>query len=134
MSTPKPTSPFRRDPELEQELNVHLDSLRELGPEYTDGVADAFLQRVEQLIDQRVDERLSGASGRSAARRTSGGGSSVDHHGRKGERPGPGLLVGLAAISIPMLAIAGGIAHLAGIVAVCAVLLVFGLLILRRIE
>lgn len=134
MSTPKPASPFRRDPELEQELNVHLDSLRELGPEYTDGVADAFLQRVEELIDQRVDERLNGASRRSAARHGSSSHKIVADQHHKDEHHGPGLLVGLAAISIPMLAIAGGIAHLAGIVAVCAVLLVFGLLILRKID
>ena len=134
MSTPKPRSPFSRDPELEQELNVHLDSLRELGPEYTDGVADAFMQRVEQLIDQRVDERLSGASRGAARHHGSSGTGHVTGQSRKDEHHGPGLLIGLAAISIPMLAIAGGIAHLAGIVAVCAVLLVFGLLILRRID
>lgn len=134
MSTPKPASPFSRDPELEQELNVHLDSLRELGPEYTDGVADAFLQRVDQLIDQRVDERLNGMSRGSAARHHGSASKFVAQQSRKDEHHGPGLLIGLAAISIPMLAIAGGIAHLAGIVAVCAVLLVFGLLILRRID
>lgn len=134
MSAPKPASPFKRDPEIEQELNVHLDSLRELGPEYTDGVADAFLQRVEQLIDQRVDERLNAGNRRAASRHHHSREHFVERQGRNDEHHGPGLLIGLAAVSIPMLAIAGGIAHLTGIIAVCAVLVVFGLLILRRID
>jgi hypothetical protein len=47
-----------RDPDLQEEFEHHLDTLRDLGPAYTDTVAESLVERVDRLIDQRIEERL----------------------------------------------------------------------------
>ncbi len=53
-----------RDPDLQEEFEHHLDSLRDLGPAYTDTVAESLVERVDRLIDQRIEERLPRKVGR----------------------------------------------------------------------
>ena len=97
----------------QQELEATLAARRELGPEHEDELVAGFLQRIDQEIDRRVDDRLR----RLAPQKPRG---SVIH---------PGNL----ALCIPIVAIAGGIGHLAGlIVAFLALALVFGVAEYRR--
>ncbi len=53
-----------RDPDLQEEFEHHLDTLRDLGPAYTDTVAESLAERVDRLIDQRIEERLPRKAGR----------------------------------------------------------------------
>lgn len=78
-----------------------MQTLEDLGPEYTESVALALADRLEGLIDERVRQALD-AQG---ARRTT-----------FAERQR--FVLGILALSIPLLAIAGGIGGLAGILAV----------------
>src|SRR5688572_18701537 len=71
-----------------EELGVHLDALHELGPEYSDEVAAAFLKRLDLL--------------RPASART----------------PSTKTLAMVLGSGIPLTAIAGGIAGLPGITVV----------------
>ena len=99
--------------ETRQELEATLAARRELGPEHDEQLVAGFLDRIEKEIDRRVDERV---AQRTPARK----GGSVIH---------PGNL----ALCIPIIAIAGGIGHTAGlIVAFVALALVFGIAELRR--
>jgi Flp pilus assembly protein TadB len=101
-------------PETEEELAATLAARRELGPEHDEQLVAGFLDRIEKEIDRRVDQRL---AGRGPARRGSG---SALH---------PANL----ALCIPIVAIAGGIGHLAGlIVAFVALATVFLVTELRR--
>lgn len=54
--------------EIQKELKNHVAGLKEMGPEWEDAMLAAFLTRVEgqidQLVDQRVAERLQGAHSR----------------------------------------------------------------------
>ena len=96
----------------EQELKAVVEARKELGPEHEEQLIAGFLDRMDKEIDRRVDERL-------AAQR---------------RRPrGTTLHPGNLALCIPIVAIAGGIGHLPGlIVASLALALVFGLSELRR--
>jgi hypothetical protein len=99
--------------ETRQELEATLAARRELGPEHDEQLVAGFLDRIEKEIDRRVDERV---AQRAPARK----GGSVIH---------PGNL----ALCIPIIAIAGGIGHTAGlIVAFVALALVFLVSELRR--
>jgi glyoxylase-like metal-dependent hydrolase (beta-lactamase superfamily II) len=99
--------------ETRQELEATLAARRELGPEHDEQLVAGFLDRIEKEIDRRVDERV---AQRTPARK----GGSVIH---------PGNL----ALCIPIIAIAGGIGHTAGlIVAFVALALVFLVSELRR--
>ena len=99
-----------RDPELRKEAEATLAARRELGQELEPELVDAFVERVER----RLDERLSKA------------------------RPAPRdrrqefviTLVSLG-VAVPMLGIAGGTAGLPGVVAVCAALVLVNLLVRR---
>jgi hypothetical protein len=96
-----------RDDEVRKELDATLAARRELGPDHDEHLIAGFLDRIEHEIDRRVDERLA----RQAPRRR-GGGSPLH----------PGNL----ALCIPIVAIAGGIGHLRGlIVAFAALVIVF---------
>lgn len=53
-----------RDLDLQDEFDHHLDTLRDLGPAYTDTVAESLAERVDRLIDQRIEERLPRKAGR----------------------------------------------------------------------
>lgn len=93
-------------PGIQREVSLHVDALRELGPEYSDAVAASLLERLEPLIEAKIDERL-------------------------GKRGAPGKLdqrqVGALAITlglaIPLTPVAGGIAGLTGIAVVWAAIL-----------
>jgi hypothetical protein len=103
------------EPETREELEATLAARRELGPGHDEQLITGFLQRIEKEIDRRVDERVVARSPR--ARR----------HG------GSPLHPGNLALCIPIIAIAGGIGHLGGlIVAFAALVLVFVLAEVRR--
>jgi hypothetical protein len=104
------------EPESREELEATLAARRELGPGHDEQLITGFLQRIEKEIDRRVDERIVTRSPRSPRR-----------HG------GSALHPANLALCIPIIAIAGGIGHLGGlIVAFAALVLVFVLAELRR--
>jgi len=92
---------------------VTLAARQELGPQYDDQLVAGFLDRIEHELDRRVDERV--------ARRTPAK-----------RRPSP-LHPGNLALCIPLVAIAGGIGHVAGLItAFVALAIVFGVAEFRR--
>lgn len=96
-----------------QELEATLAARRELGPSHDAELVAGFLERIDREIDRKVEERV--ALQAPAKRRASP------------------LHPGNLALCIPLIAIAGGIGHVAGlIVAFLALGVVFGLAELRR--
>jgi hypothetical protein len=92
--------------ETKHELAATLAARRELGPEHERDLIDGFLDRIGREIDRRVDERV---AARAPAK-------------RRGSPLHPGNL----AICIPLVAVAGGIGGLPGlIVAFVALAVVF---------
>ncbi len=90
-----------------------LAARQELGPQHDDQLVAGFLDRIEHELDRRVDERV--------ARRTPAK-----------RRPSP-LHPGNLALCIPLVAIAGGIGHVAGLItAFVALAIVFGVAEFRR--
>ncbi len=104
----RPTQPKRPPvtPDAQQEISVHLDALRELGPGYSDAVAASLMERLEPLIEAKIDERL--------ARR--GGSGKIDQRQ-------VGALAITLGLAIPLTAVAGGIGGLTGIAVVWAAIL-----------
>jgi hypothetical protein len=97
----------------QEELEATLAARRELGPEHEAELVAGFLDRIDREIDRRVEERV-----RQLAPRRRGG--SALH---------PGNL----ALCIPIVAIAGGIGGVPGlVVAFLALVIVFGLAESRR--
>jgi hypothetical protein len=93
--------------QTKHELEATLAARRELGPEHDAHLIDGFLDRIEGEIDRRVDERV--ASRVPAKRRASP------------------LHPGNIAVSIPIVAIAGGIGGLPGLIAaLIALAVIFG--------
>ena len=84
--------------ETQQELAATLAARRELGPGHDDHLIEGFLQRIEVEIDRRVDERVERA---------------VRHLPRS--RGHGALNPETMAISIPIIAVAGGIGGTAGL-------------------
>lgn len=98
------------EPEVHQELDATLAARRELGPGHDEQLIEGFLERLEKELDRRVDERV-------AAR--------VSERTPSRQRGSP-LHPGNLALCIPIIAIAGGIGHLTGlVVAFVALALVF---------
>ena len=98
----------------EQELKAVVAARKELGPEHEDHLVAGFLERIEKEIDRRVDEKVRAL-------------------GPTRRRGGSALHPGNLALCIPIVAIAGGIGGLPGlIVAFVALALVFALSELRR--
>jgi hypothetical protein len=94
------------DSEAQTELEATLAARQELGLAHDDQLVAGFLDRIEHEIDRRVDERLAERGPR--------------------KRSGSVLHPGNLALCIPIIAIAGGIGHLAGlIVAFIALAVVF---------
>jgi hypothetical protein len=95
------------DAETRRELEATVEARRELGPTHDDDLIDAFLER----LDRRLADRGTDAVRSDKQRRA---------HQKE-------MTLGAMAISIPLIAIAGGIAGLAGIIAVCAALAVIAI-------
>ena len=101
------------EPRARQELEATIAARRELGPAHDAELIAGFLDRIEMEIDKRVDERV---AARTPAKR---GGSPIN----------PATL----GICIPIIAIAGGIGHTAGLItAFLALVIVFAVAELRR--
>jgi hypothetical protein len=97
----------------EQELRAAVEARKELGPEHEEHLVAGFVDRIEREIDRRVDAKLAAQQPR--------------------RRGGSALHPGNLALCIPIIAIAGGIGHTAGlIVAFVALALVFLVSELRR--
>jgi hypothetical protein len=96
--------------ETRDELEAAIAARAETGAELEAHVIDGFVERIEKRIDERAREL--------APKRKRGG---VD----------TGLALGSMALSIPLIAIAGGIAGLAGIVFVCAAIVLVNIIAAR---
>jgi hypothetical protein len=88
--------------ETRLELEATIAARRELGSEHDDELIAGFLDRIEQEIDRRVDERIAKQAPRG---------------------PGP-LNPATLGVCIPIIAIAGGIGHTAGLIAAFAALVI----------
>jgi hypothetical protein len=96
--------------EARQELEATLAARRELGPAHDAELVAGFVDRIEREIDRRVDERLA-----------------------KRVRGASALNPPTLGVCIPIIAIAGGIGGVAGLItAFVALVVVFGLAELRR--
>jgi hypothetical protein len=93
------------DHELHQELQATVAARKELEPAHERQLIEGFVERIGKQIDARVDERL---AQKRATRHRSG---SVLH---------PANL----ALCIPIVAIAGGIGGIAGLIVAFAALMV----------
>src|SRR5581483_9864292 len=91
------------DQETRQDLEATVAARRELGPNHEDELIAGFLERLERRVGRPAEDE------KALKRRRA--------HQKE-------MTLGGMAISIPLLAIAGGIAGLWGIVAVCAALAV----------
>jgi hypothetical protein len=101
------------DDHVRAELEASFEARRELGAAHEKEVIDGFVERLGKEIDRRVDERVAEVAPKKRR-------ASVLH---------PGNL----AICIPIVAIAGGIGHTAGlIVAFTALVIVFLVAELQR--
>jgi hypothetical protein len=77
------------------ELSSALAARRELGPEYEDAVVDAFVDKVERRLEERMK-----------------------HPARHAEPPMLAVPLGSLGLAIPLVGVAGGTAGLAGVIAV----------------
>ena len=89
------------DPQLRQDAEATLAARRELGPELEPQLVDAFVERVERRLDERLRERAPAK--------------------REKDKELALAIISLG-VAIPMIAIAGGTAGVAGVVAVCVAL------------
>jgi hypothetical protein len=82
------------------ELRAAMDARRELGRDYEDELVEAFADRLERRIQDRIDTRA------------------------RAPRKGPDSTIAFVSlgVAIPLLGIAGGTAGLPGIVVVCVAL------------
>jgi hypothetical protein len=101
------------EPEGRSELEATVAARRELGPAHDDQLIAGFLDRISKEIDRRVDEQVAA---------------------RVPAKPAPSPLnPATLGVSIPIIAIAGGIGGTAGlIVAFLALAFVFAVAELRR--
>ena len=97
----------------EQELKAVVEARKELGPEHEAHLVAGFLEKIDKEIDRRVDERIRALGPR---------------------KPRPSSLhPGTLGVCIPIVAIAGGLGGLAGLItAFVALAFVFALSELRR--
>ncbi len=99
---------------MAHELKASVQARRELDADMEDHIIEAFLARIESRVDARVSQQL----GKSGSR-------PVEH---KHDGADIGVIAGSFALSIPLVAIAGGIAGAIGIVAVMCALIAVNLL------
>ena len=101
------------EPTAKRELEVTVAARQELGAGHDDQLIAGFLDRIEHELDRRVDERV--------ARRT------------PAKRRGSPLHPGNLALCIPIIAIAGGIGGLTGLItAFIALAAIFAVAEFRR--
>jgi hypothetical protein len=101
------------EPTAKHELEVTLAARQELGPKHDDQLIAGFLDRIEHELDRRVDERV--------AQRV------------PAKRRGSPIHPGNIAVCIPIVAIAGGIGKLPGLIAAfIAIAFVFAVAEFRR--
>jgi hypothetical protein len=98
------------DGELRKETEATLHARLEVGRELEPQLVDRFVERIEQEIEHRAREQ--------AARQ------------RRPEHNAPmiPLALGSLGLAIPLIAIAGGIAKLPGVIAVCVAIVLVNLL------
>lgn len=90
------------------ELRATIGARAELGERMEPELIDAFIGRIERRIDERVESRLRGRMPVAPGRR-----------GRHGQTQNlTGRLAATLGLGIPLTAIAGGVAHADGVVAV----------------
>jgi hypothetical protein len=94
-----------------EELRAAIEARRELGADLEPQVVDAFLERIERRLDERVRDRM-------PAKQRS------EHE--------LALAIVSLGVSIPLIAIAGGTAGLAGVIAVCLALVLLNYFFRRR--
>ena len=100
------------EPTAKHELEVTLAARRELGSDHDDQLIAGFLDRIEHELDRRVDERVQRVPAK-----------------RRGSPIHPGNI----AVCIPIVAIAGGIGKLPGLIAAfIAIAFVFAVAEFRR--
>ncbi|MBD0338706.1 MAG: hypothetical protein ICV67_05400 [Thermoleophilia bacterium] len=87
------------------EAQAALEARRELGPAYEDQVVDALVEKIEQRLEAR----------RPAAR-----------------TPMPAIVIPSLALSIPLIAIAGGTAGVPGVALVCLAIVLVNYFAARR--
>jgi hypothetical protein len=87
-----------------EELSAALAARRELGPEYEDAVVEAFVDKIERRLEERM---------KTAPRRHQPSGLAVP--------------LGSLGIAIPLLGVAGGTAGIWGVVVVCIAIVVVNL-------
>ena len=97
--------------EVRDELQAAIEARNELGAELEPVIIDGFVERIEQRIAERDQDRA-----RALERRR--------EHQKE-------LLLGSMGLSIPLLAIAAIFTGLAGVIAVCVALGVIALVISR---
>ncbi len=89
------------------ELHAALEARRELGPEYERELVEAFAEKLEHRLDARLGKRQPVKRQR-------------DHE--------LALAIVSLGVAIPLIAIAGGTAGLAGVLAVCAAIVLVNVL------
>src|SRR5262245_62026561 len=99
------------DAVVENELRAALEARRELGDEMEPAVIDAFVARIEDRLDLRVEDKE-----RALKRRR-------DHQ--------KDMTLGAMALSIPLLAVAAVFTGLAGVIVVCVALAVIAIVSAR---
>jgi hypothetical protein len=103
------TEPAERR-ELTQELHAAVAARRELGADFEDPLVESFLNRVDQHIDTRVKAEVAAAEKKTV-------------RGSAHEKVDVGVIGATFALGIPIMAIAGGIGHVVGILAAAAAIL-----------
>ena len=93
-----------------EELQALVAARGELGPEYEPALVDSFLERIEQQVAQRSKSV----------------GRPKEHY-----MVTP-MVLGSLGLSIPLMAIAGSAAGLAGIALVCAAIVIVNVVAMRR--
>ena len=99
-----------QDPDIDKELRAAIGARQELGAELEPQVIEGFVERIERRLDERGRERR-------PARR---------HRGDEFV-----LTIVSLGVAIPLLGIAAGTTGLAGIIVVCAALVLVNLVIRR---
>src|SRR5918998_4310042 len=96
------------DDVVRDELHSAIEARRELGDEMEPAVIDAFVERIERRLTDRVDE-----SERALERKR--------NHQKE-------MVLGSMGISVPLFALAAVFTGLPGVIAVCAALVVIAVL------